>query len=55
MEKNNIKFQWIDSDTEEGGKIREAEKKKYNYNTIPMVFQNEKFIGGCDAYFASIK
>jgi glutaredoxin len=54
MEKNSIKFEWVDSDTAEGGKVREEERKRYNYNTIPMVFENGKFIGGCDAYFAKM-
>ena len=47
-------MEWIDSDNPEGGKIKEAEAKKYNYKTIPMVFVDGKFIGGCNEYFAKL-
>ena len=52
FEKKKVTFEWIDSETPEGQQIRSAEAKKYNYNTIPMVFINDKFIGGCDNFFA---
>jgi len=48
---NKIPYEWIDSETPEGEKIREAESAKYNYSTVPMVYIDGKFIGGCDDFF----
>jgi len=50
--KNNIPFEWIDTETSEGAAIREEESSKHKYDTIPMVFIDDKFIGGCDDFFA---
>ena len=48
LEGKKADMQWIDSDTAEGTKVRNEESKKYNYSTIPMVFVDGKFIGGCN-------
>lgn len=45
-------FEWVDADTPAGIKEREVESKKYNHNTIPMVYVQGKFVGGCDNFFA---
>lgn len=47
-----IEYEWVDSETPEGAKVREAEAKKYNHNTIPIVFVGGRFVGGCDNFFA---
>lgn len=52
FETNQIAHEWVDSETPEGAKLREEESKKHNYNTIPMVYINDKFIGGCSDFFA---
>ena len=52
FEKKGVPFEWVDTETEEGQKIRSVESKKYNHTTIPMVFINGKFVGGCDNFFA---
>lgn len=52
FEQKRVPFQWIDADTPEGIKEREIESKKYNHNTIPMVYVQGKFVGGCDNFFA---
>jgi len=52
FEGKNIPFEWVDTETPEGSTIRQAESQKYNHNTIPMVFVDDKFVGGCDAFFA---
>lgn len=52
FQKKEVPFEWVDTETEEGQKIRSVESKKYNHTTIPMVFINGKFVGGCDNFFA---
>ena len=54
LETKKADFEWIDSDTAEGTKIRNEEAKKYNYSTIPMVFIDSKFVGGCSEFFAKL-
>ena len=51
LDSTGYKYQWIDSDTPEGQKIRDAESAKHKYKTIPMVFIDGKFIGGCNEFF----
>ncbi len=54
MDKKKLNYEWIDSETPEGDKIRQVESKKNNHYTIPLVFRNEKFVGGCDDFFAKL-
>jgi len=54
MNNNKINYQWIDSDTTEGNKVRQEESKKYNFRTVPMVFKGDQFIGGCNEFFAKL-
>lgn len=52
FDSKGVKYEWVDSESAEGGKVRDEESKKYNYKTIPMVYVGGKFIGGCDNFFA---
>jgi glutaredoxin 3 len=51
FDSKKLSYEWVDSDTPEGEKIRNQESAKFNFKTIPMVFINGKFIGGCDNFF----
>jgi glutaredoxin len=46
--KNKADLEWIDSETPEGEIIREKESAKYQHYTIPIVFVDGKFVGGCN-------
>ena len=54
LEKNNISFEWIDTETPEGQKARTEAQKKTNHKTIPIVFKGDKYIGGCDDFFKTV-
>ena len=54
MKQHKLKFEWIDSDTPEGNKIRQEESKKHNFKTIPMVFKDGTFVGGCNEFFSKL-
>eukprot|EP01004_Peranema_trichophorum_P001780 NODE_12284_length_404_cov_13.341637_g11626_i0.p1 GENE.NODE_12284_length_404_cov_13.341637_g11626_i0~~NODE_12284_length_404_cov_13.341637_g11626_i0.p1 ORF type:complete len:118 (-),score=25.28 NODE_12284_length_404_cov_13.341637_g11626_i0:51-365(-) len=43
----------VDKDTEGPG-LREAVIQQYNHRTVPAVFVNGKFVGGCDDTVAAI-
>lgn len=49
--KNSIPFEWIDTQSAEGAKKRTTLSAKHNWKTIPMVFVNDEFVGGCDDFF----
>lgn len=49
---NKIPFKWIDTNTEEGDQQRDIIGKKYKWKTVPMIFIDGQFIGGCDDFFA---
>lgn len=44
--KNQIKFNWIDTESNEGQEQVLALQSKYNWSTIPMIFVDDRFIGG---------
>lgn len=46
LEKHGKQFTWIDTETEAGAKQREEVAAKNNWKTIPMIFVDDKFIGG---------
>ena len=50
-----IPFKYINTLEEEGAKIRKQEAEKYNWKTIPLVFIQGKFIGGCDDFFKALR
>ena len=54
LENKKVEHKWVDSDTQEGTQLRNKESKKHNFKTIPMVFKGDKFIGGCNEYFAKL-
>jgi glutaredoxin 3 len=51
FDSKKVSYEWVDADTSEGEKIRNAESAKLNFKTIPMVYINGNFIGGCDNFF----
>jgi glutaredoxin 3 len=51
---NKHEFEYVDSESGEGAKKREEWSQKYNWKTIPMVFINEEFVGGCDDFFKKL-
>jgi glutaredoxin 3 len=54
FKKNNLPFDYIDSETAEGAEKRKVLSAKYNWKTIPMVFIDEEFVGGCDDFFSKL-
>lgn len=54
LTEKNVKFNYIDTETEEGHEARDKLSKKYNWKTIPMVFINDEFVGGCDDFFKKL-
>lgn len=48
LKKHNRPYEYIDTTTEKGAQQRTELSKKYNYHTIPMIFIDDKFIGGYD-------
>lgn len=54
LDKQKADYEWIDSETPEGNKIRQEESARYNHKTIPIVFVDGKFIGGCDDFFSKL-
>lgn len=55
FKQHNIPFRSVDTDSAEGAKERTELSKKHNWKTIPMVFVDGQFIGGCDDFFAALK
>ena len=55
LETNQIYFQWVDTETSPGHLEREKLSKKNNYSTIPMVFVNGEFVGGCNEFLTKVK
>ena len=54
LNKNKIPYENVDTDQPDGAKKRAELSKKYNYHTVPMVFINGEFIGGCNEFFAAL-
>lgn len=52
--KNSIQFEWVDTETAQGSKKRTTLSAKHNWKTIPMVFVNDEFVGGCDDFFKAV-
>jgi len=52
---NNFPFEYVDTESPEGAKQRKELSKKHNWNTIPMVFVNDEFVGGCNDFFAKLQ
>lgn len=52
--KNGVPVRWIDVENDENkAKLLELQLQ-YNYKTIPMIFFNERFIGGFSDLVAKI-
>lgn len=54
LKNKNVAFDWVDTNTEAGNAERQNLSKQYNFKTIPMVFVDGEFIGGCDDFFSAI-
>ena len=54
FKKNNIPFEYIDSETPVGAENRKDLSAKYKWKTVPMVFVNDEFVGGCDDFFSKL-
>jgi glutaredoxin 3 len=54
LEKKNIPHEWVDTDNPEGAKKRQELSAKHKWNTIPMVFVEGQFVGGCDEFFDAL-
>lgn len=51
---NKVPFEYIDTETAPGNEERAKLSKQYNWKTIPLVFVNDEFVGGCDNFFTKI-
>ena len=51
---NKVPFNYVDTESGAGKEERNKLSKQYNFNTIPMVFVNDQFVGGCDSFFAKL-
>jgi glutaredoxin 3 len=51
---NKVPFKYIDTETEEGEEQRKIYAKQYNWKSIPLVFVNDEFVGGCDDFFKKL-
>lgn len=54
LKKNKIPYEYVDTETPEGAERRKVESEKYNWNTIPLIFIDGKFVGGCDDFFKGL-
>lgn len=54
FKQNKINFQYVDVTTPEGAEKRKELSAQYNWKTVPMVFVQGKFIGGCDDFFKAL-
>ena len=54
LQTNKVPYDWIDTETYEGKQERSKVSAKEKYNTIPMVYVDDKFIGGCNEFFAAL-
>lgn len=46
LEQQGVDFEWIDSTTDQGNTKREEMSNKYQYPTVPLILQDDHFIGG---------
>lgn len=53
VEENKIKYEWVDS--EKNPEIRSKYSKEYNFNTVPMIFVDETFVGGYSEFKSALK
>ena len=54
LEKTKVPYDWIDTETTEGAKKRTEVGSKHQWKTIPMVFVQGQFVGGCDDFFKAL-
>lgn len=54
FKENNLPFDYVDTESPEGAQKRKELGDKYNWKTIPMVFVNDEFVGGCNDFFAKL-
>lgn len=55
VEKHNRQYTYVETTTPEGEKQREQLGKQYNWQTIPMIFVDGKFVGGFDDFSEKVK
>jgi glutaredoxin 3 len=46
LKKNSVPLEWIDVEEEAGQNQLFQLQKQYNWSTIPMIFLDERFVGG---------
>ena len=52
---NKVPFKYVDTESVEGEEERARLAKQYNWKTIPLVFVNDEFVGGCDDFFKKLE
>lgn len=55
LETRGKQFTWVDTETPEGDKQRAVVAAKHNWQTIPMIFVDDKFVGGYDDMCKKLK
>lgn len=54
FESKGLQYEWVDTQAGEGAEERKKLSAKHNWKTIPMVFVNGNFVGGCDDFFKAL-